>query len=51
MAFVSTYFPEELVREIFVPAQGHSALAKLADQVPVSFSGSDIMTFTIEYTA
>lgn len=48
MAFVSTYFPEELVKEVFVQAQGHSALAKLAAQTPVSFSGNDIMTFTFD---
>ena len=46
MAFTSTGFPAELVREVFVKAQGHSSIAKLANQIPVAFSGTDIMAFT-----
>lgn len=46
MAFTSTGFPAELVREVFVQAQGHSSIAKLSNQTPVAFSGTDIMAFS-----
>lgn len=46
MAFTSTGFPAELVREVFVGAKGHSSIAKLANQIPVAFSGTDIMAFS-----
>ena len=48
MAFTSASFPHDLVREIFTNAKGHSSIAKLADQTPVSFSGTDIMTFSLD---
>lgn len=47
MAFTSTSFPHELVREVFIGAKGKSAIAKLANQTPIAFSGTDIMTFSL----
>lgn len=47
MAFTSTGFPAELVRDVFIGARGHSSIAKLADQTPIAFSGTDVMTFTM----
>ena len=48
MAFTSTGFPSELVKEVFVTAKGHSSLAKLAKQEPLTFSGTDIMVFSLD---
>lgn len=48
MAFTSTVFPHDLVKEVFTNANGHSSIAKLANQIPVSFSGTDIMTFSLD---
>ena len=48
MAFTSAGFPSELVREVFVNAKGHSALAKLARQEPLAFSGTDLMVFSFD---
>lgn len=48
MAFTSTGFPSELVKDVFVLAKGKSSIAKLAEQVPVAFSGTDIMTFALD---
>lgn len=48
MAFTSANFPSELVKEVFVNAQGHSSLAKLSRQEPISFSGTDVMVFTLD---
>lgn len=47
MAFTSTGFPAELVREVFVGAAGKSSIAKLSAQKPVAFSGTDIMVFSL----
>ena len=47
MAFTSTGFPAELVREVFVGAAGKSSIAKLSAQTPVAFSGTDIMVFSL----
>ena len=47
MAFTSTGFPAELVREVFVGAKGKSSIAKLADSTPIAFSGTDIMAFSM----
>lgn len=47
MAFTSTCFPHDLVREVFIGAAGKSSIAKLANQTPISFSGTDIMTFSL----
>lgn len=48
MAFTSANFPSNLVKDVFVAAKGHSALAKLAKQEPLSFSGTDIMVFSFD---
>lgn len=48
MAFTSANFPSNLVKEVFVAAKGHSSLAKLAKQEPLSFSGTDIMVFSFD---
>lgn len=48
MAFTTANFPSELVKEVFVKAKGHSSLAKLAKQEPLSFSGTDIMVFSFD---
>lgn len=48
MAFTSANFPSNLIKEVFVAAKGHSALAKLAKQEPLSFSGTDIMVFSFD---
>ena len=48
MAFTSAGFPSELIKEVFVNAQGHSSLAKLSGQEPLAFSGTDIMVFTLD---
>lgn len=48
MAFTSTGFPSELIKDVFVTAKGHSSLAKLSKQEPLSFSGTDIMVFTLD---
>lgn len=48
MAFTSAGFPAEMVKEVFIGAKGHSTIAKLCDQTPVAFSGTDIMTFNFD---
>lgn len=48
MAFTSTSFPHELVKEVFVAAQGKSSIARLSGQTPIAFSGTDIMVFTLD---
>lgn len=48
MAFTSTGFPSELIKDVFVTAKGHSSLAKLSKQEPLPFSGTDIMVFTLD---
>lgn len=48
MAFTSANFPSNLVRDVFVAAKGHSSLAKIAKQEPLSFSGTDIMVFSFD---
>ena len=48
MAFTSAGFPAEMVKEVFVGAKGHSSIAKLCDQTPIAFSGTDIMTFSFD---
>lgn len=48
MAFTSSSFPAELVKEVFIGAKGHSSIAKLSAQTPIAFSGNDVMTFSFE---
>lgn len=47
MAFTSTSFPHELVRDVFTGAQGKSSIAKLSEQTPIAFSGTDVMVFSM----
>lgn len=47
MAFTSTKFPHELVSEVFTGAKGKSSIAKLAEQTPIAFSGTDVMVFSM----
>lgn len=42
----STYFPGIVAQEMFAAVAGHSALAKLAQNKPMPFNGTDIMAFT-----
>lgn len=44
----NTLFPRELVKELFSKVNGHSSVAKLANQIPMSFSGTDVMTFSLD---
>lgn len=44
-----TYFAPELVKEMFSLVGGHSAIAKLANQTPIPFTGAEIMTFSMDH--
>ena len=44
----STLFPAELSTEVFDLVRGKSALARLSQQIPVAFTGTDIFTFTMD---
>lgn len=44
--YAADYFPTELVNEMFLNVQGHSALAKLSAQKPIPFNGETIFTFS-----
>ena len=48
MAFTSANFPAEMVKEVFVGAKGHSAIAKLCGMTPIAFSGTDEMVFDFD---
>ena len=48
MAFTSTGFPAELVKEVFIGANGKSSIAKLSGQTPIAFSGTDVMVFSLD---
>lgn len=48
MAFTSTAFPSELVKDVFLLAKGKSSIARLSEQTPIAFSGTDIMTFSLD---
>jgi len=41
-------FPAQLVSEVYSKVQGHSSLVKLAKQIPIPFSGTDIFTFNLD---
>lgn len=41
-------FPVDLVKEMFSKVAGHSSIARLANQIPVSFAGNEIMTFSLD---
>ncbi len=40
--------PKVLVAGMFDKTKGHSTLAKLSGQTPVAFTGSEVMTFTLD---
>lgn len=40
--------PKTLVTGMFDKTKGHSALAKLANQIPIAFAGNQVMTFTVD---
>ena len=42
----STYFPGIIAQEMFSSVQGHSAIAKLSQNKPMPFNGTDIITFS-----
>ena len=44
----ATLFSEDLVKDLFNKVAGHSALAKLSAQIPVSFVGNEIFTFNMD---
>lgn len=48
MAFTSASFPAELVKDVFIGAKGHSSIAKLCGMTPIAFSGTDVMTFSLD---
>ena len=41
-------FSPDLVKDVFSKVKGHSTLVKLSEQIPVPFSGTDVMTFTLD---
>lgn len=41
-------FSPELVKDVFSKVKGHSTLVKLSEQIPVPFSGTDVMTFNLD---
>lgn len=43
-----TIFPAEIVTEMFSTVKGKSSLAKLAGQMPIAFTGSDVMVFSMD---
>lgn len=43
-----TKFPEKVVSQIFNTVKGKSTVAKLADSMPVSFTGNDVFTFAMD---
>lgn len=45
---MSSLFPHQMTAEVFNKVTGHSSLAKLAGTMPVSQSGTDIMTFALD---
>lgn len=43
-----TLFPSECVSEVFNAVRGHSSLAALSNQMPVSFTGNDLFVFNMD---
>lgn len=41
-------FPHDLVNELVNKVKGHSSLAMLSQQTPISFVGNDVFTFTMD---
>lgn len=48
---MGTNFPAEVVREMFTKVNGHSSIAKLAAQMPLSFTGNQVFTFSMDKEA
>jgi HK97 family phage major capsid protein len=42
-------FPKVLSQEIFNKVRGKSSLAKLSQQIPVAFTGTDVFTFDFDH--
>lgn len=40
--------PKLLITQMFDKTKGHSSLAKLAGQMPIAFSGNQVMTFSVD---
>lgn len=45
---MGTMFPESVSKELFSKVRGKSSLAKMAQQIPVEFTGTDIFTFAFD---
>lgn len=45
---MNTMFEPEVVADLFNKVKGHSTLAKLSNQIPVAFTGTDIFTFSMD---
>jgi len=45
---MSGLFPTELTKEIFSKVQGHSSIAQLSAQSPISFTGNDVFVFGLD---
>lgn len=45
---MATTFKPETVKDVFSKVKGHSSIIKLAKQMPVAFSGSDIFIFALD---
>ena len=43
-----TLFPAELVADMYTKVRGKSSIAKLCAQTPIAFSGSQVMTFSLD---
>ena len=44
-------YPEELIPELMSKVVGHSTLAKLSDQTPIPFSGTEQFVFNLDGNA
>lgn len=44
----STLFPADLVNQMFSKVTGHSSIAKLSAQKPLSFAGNEVMVFSLD---
>lgn len=45
---MSTNFPPEVVSGIFSKVKGHSSLVRLANQIPIAFTGNDVFVFSLD---
>ena len=44
----SAILTPKMVSELFTKVKGHSSLAKISGQSPISFNGNEIMTFSMD---